>query len=96
MNNEIEELKIVLNSRYGGKTTCRILEQLFDGPKNANNMARTLHIDYKTVIYHLNIIKSHDYVKLMKLNGITFYTVSDKLKNNEQEYYKILSKQKFE
>ena len=88
-----EELNILLNSRKGGKTTRQIIEQLFDGPKNANDIAKILQLNYKTITYHLKIAHKYDYVKLQKINGITFYSVTDKLYKNK-EYNNILNKQK--
>lgn len=43
----------------GGPTRIRILEALLERPRNANQLADLLGLDYKTVEYNLRVLQKH-------------------------------------
>lgn len=48
----------------GGPTRVRIVELLLGRPRNANELARELGLDYKTVEYNLRVLAKHVVVVL--------------------------------
>lgn len=46
----------VLTGTRGGPNRLRILGALDDRPQNANQLAETLDLDYKTVRHHLDVL----------------------------------------
>ncbi len=46
----------------GGPTRIRILRALLQSPMNANQLAKTLGMDYKTIDYQLRVLSKHTYV----------------------------------
>ncbi len=88
--NDKELLNLILG-RAGGKTTIRIIDLILDGPLNKNQIARTLHLDYKTVSYHIHLFLAHNYITEIKCDNIYFYHPSKKLFSSIEEY-KLLRK----
>lgn len=52
----------VLTGTRGGANRVRILRALDDRPRNANQLADTLDLDYKTVRHHLDVLRDNDVV----------------------------------
>jgi DNA-binding transcriptional ArsR family regulator len=52
----------VLTGTRGGKNRVRILKALDDRPRNANQLAEDLGLDYKTVRHHLDVLTDNDIV----------------------------------
>ncbi|MFB6080864.1 MAG: ArsR/SmtB family transcription factor [Haloferacaceae archaeon] len=50
----------VLTGTRGGENRARILCALDEQPRNANRLAEDLHLDYKTVRHHLDVLVEHD------------------------------------
>lgn len=50
----------VLTGTRGGKNRVRILQALDERPRNANQLAEDLDLDYKTVRHHLDVLMDHD------------------------------------
>jgi predicted ArsR family transcriptional regulator len=46
----------LLGSSRGGETRARILQAIDDQPRNANQLAEELDLDYTTVRYHLDVL----------------------------------------
>ncbi len=55
-------LKLLFFSSRGGKTRLRIVKLLEEGELNANQVAETLGLDYKTVLYHLDVLRENNLV----------------------------------
>jgi len=53
----------VLTGTRGGENRIRILQALDDRPRNANQLAEDLDLDYKTVRHHLGVLAENDIVK---------------------------------
>ena len=60
-NIEDKELFNMLKGAKGGQTRIRIIDAILAEPSNANQLAKKLNLDYKTITYHLNIICNHNY-----------------------------------
>jgi DNA-binding transcriptional ArsR family regulator len=50
----------VLTGTRGGKNRARILRALDERPRNANQLAEDLDLDYKTVRHHLDVLMDND------------------------------------
>lgn len=83
------ELYSLMATRSGGKNTIRIIDEILDKPKNANQLANKLNLDYKTVRHHLEVICYFDYLTKEKFGRRCSYFPSDKLIRNLDEYEKI-------
>jgi DNA-binding transcriptional ArsR family regulator len=53
----------VLTGTRGGPNRVRILRALEDRPRNANQLAEHLDLDYTTVRHHLGVLREHDIVE---------------------------------
>jgi len=52
----------VLTGTRGGKNRVRILRALDERPRNANQLAEDLDLDYKTIRHHLDVLSDNDIV----------------------------------
>ncbi|WP_435361192.1 ArsR/SmtB family transcription factor [Haloarchaeobius sp. DFWS5] len=53
----------VLSGTRGGTNRARILRSLRDRPRNTNQLAQVLDLDYKTVEHHLDVLVEKDVVE---------------------------------
>ena len=81
-----KELLNLIVGRKGGKTTIKIIDKILEKPKNKNQIANELGLDYKTICYHINIMTEHDYLLEEKCNKRYYYHPSDKLFKSLDEY----------
>ncbi|SFS07139.1 transcriptional regulator, ArsR family [Halomicrobium zhouii] len=50
----------LLASSRGAATRSRLVRELEERPKNANELAESLGVDYTTVRHHLDVLMEHD------------------------------------
>jgi len=53
----------VLTGTRGGKNRARILRAIDERPRNANQLAEDLDLDYKTVRHHLDVLQENSVIK---------------------------------
>ncbi|PSP75348.1 ArsR family transcriptional regulator [Halobacteriales archaeon QS_3_64_16] len=53
----------VLTGTRGGANRVRLLRAIEDRPRNANQLAETLDLDYKTVRHHLDVLQENDIIE---------------------------------
>ncbi|MFC4356631.1 ArsR/SmtB family transcription factor [Halobium salinum] len=53
----------VLTGARGGENRTRLLHAVDERPRNANQLAEDLELDYKTVRHHLDVLVEHDIVE---------------------------------
>ncbi|NIC00613.1 winged helix-turn-helix domain-containing protein [Halobacterium sp. R2-5] len=53
----------VLTGTRGGPNRVRILRAVAERPRNANQLAEDLDLDYKTVRHHLDVLVDNDIVE---------------------------------
>lgn len=84
--------KILLNliiARAGGITTSKIIDEILIKPQNANQIAKKLNLNYTTITYHTELLCKNNYVIKEKVNNYYYYSPSDKLIKNIDEYILI-------
>jgi len=85
----------------GGTNRIRIMSVLRNRPRNKNQLATELGIDYKNIQHHIKILEENNLVKkignaygvtycvsgLFENNEIVFDEIVDRLKNLKPSYY---------
>lgn len=68
----------LLYASRGGDTRLRILQLLKDnGQLNANQLAKMLNVNYRTITYHLDVLEAHGLVTKTRTKYGIFYRLSD-------------------
>ena len=49
----------LLTATRGGENRARIINSLSERPRNANQLATSLDVEYKTVRHHLDMLADH-------------------------------------
>ena len=83
------ELTELILGRKGGETTIKIIERLLLRPYNMNQLAKILHLEYKTINYHMTMIQEHNYVIKGEGNYGSLYYASPKLIKSLNEFEQI-------
>jgi len=79
----------LLAGSAGGVNRGRILEELFQTPHNANELAKVLSLDYKTIRHHLDVLeKNHLITSTGSGYGKTYFP-SDLLETNTGLFQEI-------
>lgn len=85
-----KRLWFLLAGTRGGLNRARILRSLRDRPLNANDLAGRLHLDYKTVRHHLDVLHENDCVMTLGNEGYgLLYTLSPRLQNHFDDFEAI-------
>jgi len=72
----------VLTGTRGGKNRVRLLRALEERPRNANQLAEDLDLDYKTVRHHLDVLMENDVVTRSGDDYGAIYLVTDRTKHH--------------
>ena len=76
----------------GGTNRIRIMSVLRNRPRNKNQLATELGIDYKNIQHHIKILEENNLVKKIgNAYGVT-YCVSSFFENNEIVFDEIIAK----
>ena len=74
----------------GGVNRARILHTLHGGPRNANDLAGALGLDYKTVRHHLDVLRQNDCVMLVDHQAYgSRYALSPRLQVHYEDFLEI-------
>jgi len=76
----------------GGRTRATIIASLSKIPKNANQLANELNLDYKTVRHHLRVLVSNSIISSVGNGYGTTYFLSPELEENYQTFEAIWKK----
>jgi len=82
----------LLSGTVGGPNRGRILQALCDQPRNANELASFLKLDYKTIRHHLKILKKNNLITTTGSGYGTMYFPSDLLEKNREKFDEIWEK----
>jgi predicted transcriptional regulator len=82
----------ILASSVGGFNRARILHELLIAPRNANELATILNIDYKTTRHHLAVLKQNCLITTIGEGYGKMYFPSDLLRDNKSFFNEIWEK----
>lgn len=72
----------VLTGTRGGKNRVRILRALDERPRNANQLAEAVDLDYTTVRHHLDVLTDNGILDRKGDNYGAIYLPSDRARSN--------------
>jgi DNA-binding transcriptional ArsR family regulator len=78
--------------QQGGFNRGRILQELIKTPRNANELATILQLDYKTIRHHLEVLEKNRLITGMKIGYGGVYFTSDLLEENMHLFKEIWGK----
>jgi len=79
----------LLAGTSGGFSRGRIISLIVKKPMNANEIADTLCLDYKTVRHHLDVLKKNNLITTMGSGYGTMYFPSEILEDNMKYFDEI-------
>ena len=82
----------LLAGSAGGFNRGRILEELFNQPRNANDLAKVLRLDYKTIRHHLSVLNKNNLITHTGSGYGQMYFPSDLVENNKEFFDEIWGK----
>ena len=80
----------LLASSRGGPTRARILRALADRPRNANQLATELDLDYTTVRHHLDVLMDNNVLRRSGDQYAAVYLFTDQVRSNWDVVEEIL------
>lgn len=72
----------LIGGSRGGRNRVRIIRALNDKPMNANQLATSLDLDYKTIRHHLAKLEENDIVTSMGDEYGKTYFLTDRMEQN--------------
>ncbi|MCU0851288.1 MAG: winged helix-turn-helix domain-containing protein [Candidatus Thermoplasmatota archaeon] len=82
----------ILAGSAGGFNRTRILNELIQTPRNANELSTLLDLDYKTTRHHLDILEKNRLISTIGNKYGTMYFPSDLLEANMHFFKEIWGK----
>lgn len=79
----------VLASSRGGPTRVRILRALDQRPRNANQLATELDLDYTTIRHHLDVLLENSIVRRTDDDYAAVYLLTEQAKSNRETIEEI-------
>ena len=76
----------------GGPTRARIVEILKETPQNANQLATSMKLDYKTVRHHLTVLEKNRIISSIGDKYGATYFLSQMMEENYVLFEEILNK----
>jgi predicted transcriptional regulator len=87
---------LIAGSR-GGANRVSLLRALKERPYNANQLAETLHLDYKTVRHHLKVLADNNVIVASGKDQYgAMWFLSPMMEQHYSEFLEILSQIKLE
>ncbi|WP_254832740.1 winged helix-turn-helix domain-containing protein [Haloglomus salinum] len=73
----------------GGENRARIVRLIDERPRNANQLADELGVDYNTVRHHLDKLAEHDVVETGGDEYGKLYFLTDRFEHNRETFEEI-------
>jgi DNA-binding transcriptional ArsR family regulator len=73
----------------GGVNRVRIVRELAERPRNANELATELDLDYNTITHHLSMLTDHDVVEASDHDYGKLYFLTDEFARHEDTFERI-------
>jgi DNA-binding transcriptional ArsR family regulator len=80
----------LLAGTRGGTNRARIVRALSERPRNANQLAERLDVDYNTVRHHLDMLKDHDVIEPGGGDYGKLYFLTDRFEHHREEFERII------
>ncbi len=82
----------VLTGTRGGTNRVRILSALDEQPRNANQLAEDLELDYKTVRHHLDVLMENDIIGTSGDEYGAIYLPTERVRHHWETVEQIIEK----
>jgi DNA-binding transcriptional ArsR family regulator len=76
----------------GGASRAKIIETLKETPQNANQLAKQLEMDYRTIRHHLKVLEKNKIITTAGEGYGTTYFLSPALEENYEVFEEIENK----
>ena len=73
----------------GGENRARVIRCLLERPRNPNQLAEELELDYNTVKHHLDMLEEHDVVERSGDDYGALYFVTDRFEHHRETFEEI-------
>ncbi|MEF8874862.1 MAG: winged helix-turn-helix domain-containing protein [Candidatus Thermoplasmatota archaeon] len=74
----------------GGKNRLRIIKTIREEPMNANQLAKELDLDYKTIKHHLELLEDNGVVTTMGEGYGKTYFLTDQMEDSQDILEEIM------
>jgi len=81
----------VLTGTRGGANRARILRAIDERPRNANQLAEELDLDYKTVRHHLDVLEENDVIESTERDYGAIYLPTDRTRTHWETVENIIN-----
>lgn len=81
----------LLAGTRGGTNRARIIRLLDARPRNANQLADELDVDYNTVRHHLDMLIDHDVVEAGGEDYGKLYFLTDRFEKNRDAFQRVMT-----
>jgi len=82
----------LLTATRGGENRARIIRELSERPRNANQLADELDVRYKTVRHHLDMLADHGVVEPGDNEYGKLYFLTEQFEQHRDAYEEILDR----
>lgn len=82
-------LYYLLTGMRGGTNRIRIIRSLLDRPRNANQLAEELDLNYKTIRHHLKMLEEHEIVLTYGEKYGEMYFLTDEFEEHRDTFEEI-------
>jgi predicted ArsR family transcriptional regulator len=82
----------VLAGTRGGPNRARLLRAVEERPRNANQLAGALDLDYKTVRHHLEVLEENDVVESSDYDYGAVYLPTDRARQHWDTVEEVFAK----
>ena len=86
----------LLAGTRGGPNLVRLIRAIEDRPRNANQLAEYVDLDYNTVRHHLDMLLEHDVVERSGEEYGALYFLTDRFERNRETFETITAKVEFD
>ena len=80
----------LLTATRGGTNRARIIRSLSERPKNANQLAEELDVNYRTITHHIDILEEHNVVEPGGKDYGKLYFLTDRFEQHRDTFESIL------
>jgi predicted ArsR family transcriptional regulator len=80
----------LLTATRGGENRARIIRALSERPRNANQLAESLGVEYKTVRHHLDMLVDHGVVEPGDNAYGKLYFLTDRFEHHRDAFEEIM------